>query len=99
MANPMDILVDLLSSKAFVILVIAIVVFLILREFNCWYWKINDRQSLHYQEIAALQEIIELQKDENALLRTMIEKMEQGISGNVSETLEEAAPAKEDSPE
>ena len=27
----------------FIFLIIAIVIFLLLREFNCWYWKINQK--------------------------------------------------------
>lgn len=37
-----------------------IVVFLLLRELNMWYWKINER--------------IKLQKETNALLKELIEQ-------------------------
>ena len=29
----------------FIFLIIAIVIFLLLREFNCWYWKINQKRN------------------------------------------------------
>ena len=37
-------------------------IFLALREFNCWYWKINQR--------------IKLQEENNLLLKRLIEKNE-----------------------
>ena len=70
----MDALNAFISSGALFILFVIIVVILCMREVACWYFKINDRQSLHYQEISALQEIIELQKKEIELLEKALAK-------------------------
>ena len=43
-------------------LIICVLVYLALREVNCWYWKINRR--------------IELQEETNELLKKLIEKNE-----------------------
>lgn len=43
------------------ILIVLIIVFLLIRELNCWYWKINER--------------IKLQKDTNFLLRKILNKL------------------------
>lgn len=45
------------------VIVLLIAVFILLRELNCWYWKINER--------------IELQKRTNDLLEKIISKSEQ----------------------
>ena len=39
-------------------IVITIVVLLILREVNCWYWKINERVNLQYKEVDGLKQIL-----------------------------------------
>ena len=45
-------------STIIAVIVILILIFLVLREVNCWYWKINER--------------IELQKKTNKLLKLLI---------------------------
>ncbi len=58
----MSILANILLNDSITIFVIAIAVFIILflalREVNCWYWKINER--------------IGLQKETNSLLQKML---------------------------
>lgn len=44
-------------------LVVAIVVSLLLRELNCWYWKINERVQ-NQEEIIRLLEIIAGRKED-----------------------------------
>ena len=43
-----------------VVSVVSILLFLVLRSFNCWYWKINER--------------IALQKETNDLLKQLIKQ-------------------------
>lgn len=45
-------------------LILAIVLFLILREVACWYWKINERKALMDEQNKLLKELIELKKKE-----------------------------------
>jgi len=40
-------------------LVFLFIIFLILRELNTWYWKINERVNLHNKEIYLLEQILE----------------------------------------
>lgn len=35
-----------MEDAMFISFVVAVVIFLILREFFCWYWKINERTDL-----------------------------------------------------
>ena len=44
------------------LIIVSIAIFLALREFNCWYWKINTR--------------IKQQEDTNLLLRKLVEQTE-----------------------
>ncbi len=54
---------DRTLSIILITLVIVFVVFLILREVNCWYWKINERVNLQYKEVDGLKQILkELQQ-------------------------------------
>lgn len=46
-------------------IVLAIVLFLILREVACWYWKINERKNLMEEQNELLKELIELKKKPN----------------------------------
>lgn len=39
-------------------LVFLFIIFLILRELNAWYWKINERVNLHNKEINLLKQIL-----------------------------------------
>ncbi len=45
-----------------IFLIVLFLIFLICRELNCWYWKINRR--------------IELLEEQNNSLKTIIEKLE-----------------------
>ncbi len=49
---------DNILSIILIVIVITIVVFLILREVNCWYWKINERVNLQYKEVDGLKQIL-----------------------------------------
>jgi hypothetical protein len=40
----------------------AVIIFLLLREFNCWYWKINERVAL-LDEILVRLEKLETKKE------------------------------------
>ncbi|NOZ45588.1 MAG: hypothetical protein GXO79_02280 [Chlorobi bacterium] len=54
---------DSTLSIILITIVIVFVVFLILREVNCWYWKINERVNLQYKEVDGLSQILkELKK-------------------------------------
>lgn len=53
-----------------VIIVIAVVVFLICRELNCWYLKINARKNLLEQLVENQKEIIRLLKGEKEEVAT-----------------------------
>lgn len=56
-----------------IFLVIIIVLFIIFRELNCWYWKINER--------------LELQKETVSLLRQLVSKnSENGNLNSVNQT-------------
>ena len=63
------------------LVVICFVIFLLLREVNLWYWKINRR--------------IELQEETNRLLKQMLEnqndKFEVKKSQNINPNLEESS--------
>ena len=63
-------------STLIFVLVAIVVVIICIRDIRCWYWKIEERLSLQYQEIGALQEIIELQKKEIELLEKALTKEE-----------------------
>jgi hypothetical protein len=47
------------------ILIIGILLFLVIREFNCWYWKINKRINLQQREIELLESIAKKLDDLN----------------------------------
>lgn len=60
----MDSLMIIIISAA-----IGIVIFLVLREFNCWYWKINQRIQLMEEQNELLKELLknnEYQKADNS---------------------------------
>jgi hypothetical protein len=46
----------------FVMLAVIILVFILLREFNCWYWKINERIRLQKEMIELLKGILDKQE-------------------------------------
>ncbi len=41
-----------------VVFVVSIILFLALRRFNCWYWKINERIALQQETNELLKELI-----------------------------------------
>jgi hypothetical protein len=53
---------DTTISTILIVLAILIVVFLILREVNCWYWKINERISILNEQKLVLKEILSIIK-------------------------------------
>ena len=44
---------------------IVIVIFLIFREFNCWYWKVNKSIELQEKTVSLLKELVNINKVEN----------------------------------
>lgn len=54
------------------ILFISILIFLLLREIRCWYWKINDRVTIGNQQVNLLIEIIENQDEEISILKEIL---------------------------
>jgi len=50
----------------------AVVIWLLLREFNCWYWKINERLAL-LEEIVARLERLEQERSPQAERQTFPE--------------------------
>jgi hypothetical protein len=56
-----------------IILVVGVLIFLLLREVNCWYWKVNRR--------------IELQEETNDLLKKLVSKTEKKNETNEIENI------------
>ena len=55
-------------SGIITILIIIVVLFFVLREVNCWYWKINERIKLQNEIITLLKQIVyNKQPDENTI--------------------------------
>jgi hypothetical protein len=52
-------------------LVILIAIFFVLREVNCWYWKINERISLQKEQNLILREILTSLKSESNSKKTV----------------------------
>jgi hypothetical protein len=46
------------SSTIVIVLIIAVVLFFVLRELNCWYWKINKRVDLLEKQNSLLEKIL-----------------------------------------
>jgi len=75
---------------AVIVVVIAIVIFLVCRELNCWYFKINAHISLMEKVIKNQEEIIALlKKDKEPAQASPIQE----------ETLQPTAPAAPSQPE
>lgn len=55
---------------ALILLVVIIVVFVLLREFFCWYFKINQRSEQNEKIIKLLAKQIELKKIEMGIIKT-----------------------------
>lgn len=54
---------ELISPTALIIaLIVAIVLFFVLRNVNCWYWKINTQIELQHEIIDLLKKIVEQKK-------------------------------------
>ena len=49
----------------FIALIVLIIIFILLRELNCWYWKINDRMGIQEEQL-------KLQKDTIQLLEKLV---------------------------
>ncbi len=58
---------DNLVSTILITVVILVVVFLILREVICWYWKINERISLQKEQNLILNKILQEFKNKYSL--------------------------------
>lgn len=43
-------------------IILFVILFLVFREVNCWYWKVNERLDEQKKTNALLQEFIELMK-------------------------------------
>lgn len=56
--------IDGMGMVIAVYVLIAIILFLVLREVACWYWKINERKALMEEQNELLKELIEMQKKE-----------------------------------
>lgn len=54
-----------MSSNEILAIVALILIFLLCRELNCWYFKINDRKNQMDKIIENQEEIIELLKKSN----------------------------------
>jgi len=46
------------QSIILITILIVVIFFLILREVNCWYWKINERVTLQKEQISILEKIL-----------------------------------------
>jgi len=49
-------------------LVILIVLFIVLRELNCWYWKINERIKLQKEILFYLKKLVPQEAHENKII-------------------------------
>ena len=54
---PPSMWVETAVGIALLITIIAIIIFLLIREVNCWYWKISERLSTQKQILKTLQNI------------------------------------------
>lgn len=52
-----------ISQSLILYILIAILLFLVMREFNCWYWKINHRLKIQKNIDGRLDDIEELLKE------------------------------------
>jgi hypothetical protein len=59
---------DSLMSGGLVTIIILFIIYLIFREFNCWYWKINEH--------------ISLQKEQNLILNKILKAINNDIKSN-----------------
>ena len=66
-------------------LVFGILIFLVLRELWCWYWKINKRLGLQEKQLDTLQELVTSQNETNQHLKELTHQLE-----SRAETAEEA---------
>lgn len=58
-------------------LIVLIVIFLLLREVACWYWKINER--------------LQLQKKQIQLLETLVQRSCEGAAQNFQQVVSDTA--------
>ncbi len=75
LSNLNFILLEDFAGYAIIVLIVLIALFLILREVNCWYWKINRR--------------IELMEEQNKLLNQLLNNPspnKTNYSGNTNKT-------------
>jgi len=69
---------ELLSATNLIVtLIVTIVIFLALREVNCWYWKINKKVKLQEETNDLLQKLIDQTQKKEAIALTAIESTEQ----------------------
>ena len=85
---------DSAVSTILIAVVILVVVFLILREVNCWYWKINERISLQKDQNSILEKILlELKNEPKSEYKSSSQK--KGEDKNLEKSLDEVEEEKD----
>jgi len=74
-------------STILITVAILAVIFLILREVNCWYWKINERISLQQEQNSILEKILTELKNESNKNKSTFQK--KGVDYNIANTSNE----------
>lgn len=74
---------DSFIGQLFIVLLVVLVVFLILRELICWYWKINEK-------VALLKEIRDLLRSQSTAVSQAMQAQITGQTGNSSQAMSQA---------
>ena len=69
----LKILIGMDTVSLIIILVFAVIIFLLCRELNCWYLKINARKELLEQLVENQKEIISLLKGNKSVMNALEE--------------------------
>lgn len=89
---------DSTLSIILITLAVVFVIFLIIRDINCWYWKINERVNLQYKEVDGLKQILKELKEIKKLqqLNQRLNVSNDFLEGNLNETVGDGKNRKND---
>ena len=97
----LDFIVEYPIQSLLIFIGLNILVFFIIREILCWYWKINERNKLLNEQNIILDEqnkilaaLVNLEFEKNDILRKISNIPDESV-----DSLEEAAATEEDDPE
>lgn len=62
----------IMGEEVFIVIVVAIIIWLICRELNCWYWKINKRISQLEEMNKTLENLVSVWKKEETRRRRFL---------------------------